>query len=35
MFRKEIGIKAGVLLAGLYVISILIQFMLPRNLSSH
>ncbi len=35
MFRKEIGIKVGISLAALYIASLLIQFMLPRDLYLH
>ena len=35
MFKKEIGIKVGMLLAVLYVASLLIQFVLPRDLHLH
>ncbi len=35
MFRKEIGLKVGVMLAAMYVISLIIQFLLPQNLALH
>jgi cation:H+ antiporter len=35
MFKKNIGLKVGILLAGLYVASMVIQFLLPQDLSLH
>jgi Ca2+/Na+ antiporter len=36
MFRKkEIGLKVGIMLAALYIISIFIQFLLPQDLALH
>lgn len=35
MFRKEIGLKVGIMLAALYVISIFIQFLLPQDQALH
>jgi cation:H+ antiporter len=35
MFRKEIGLKVGIMLAGLYIISIFIQFLLPQDQALH
>jgi cation:H+ antiporter len=35
MFRKEICLKVGIMLAGLYVISIFIQFLLPQDQALH
>jgi cation:H+ antiporter len=35
MFRKAIGIKTGMMLAAMYVISMIIQFLLPQDLTSH
>ncbi|HEY1211569.1 MAG TPA: hypothetical protein VGE82_01355 [Nitrososphaera sp.] len=35
MFRKEIGLKVGIYFAALYVISILIQFLLPQEQALH
>jgi cation:H+ antiporter len=35
MFRKEIGLKVGMMLAGLYIISIFIQFLLPQDQALH
>jgi len=33
MFKKEIGLKVGIILAALYIISMLIQFFLPQDLT--
>jgi cation:H+ antiporter len=35
MFRKEIGLNVGMMLAALYIISIFIQFLLPRDQALH
>jgi cation:H+ antiporter len=35
MFKKEIGLKVGIILAALYVISLFIQFLLPQDLTLH
>ncbi|AIC14870.1 sodium:calcium antiporter [Nitrososphaera viennensis] len=35
MFKKEIGLKIGIILAVLYVVSLVIQFMLPQDLTLH
>jgi cation:H+ antiporter len=35
MFRKEIGLKVGMMLAALYIISIFIQFLLPQDQALH
>jgi cation:H+ antiporter len=35
MFKKEIGLKIGVILAAMYVVSIFIQFLLPQDLTLH
>jgi cation:H+ antiporter len=35
MFRKEIGLRVGIMLAALYIISIFIQFLLPQNQALH
>ena len=35
MFKKEIGLKVGMILAAMYVISLLIQFLLPQDLTLH
>lgn len=35
MFKKEIGLKIGIILAVLYAISLAIQFMLPQDLTLH
>jgi cation:H+ antiporter len=35
MFRKEIGQKVGIMLAALYIISLFIQFLLPRDQALH
>ena len=34
MFKREIGLKVGIMLAALYVISIIIQFLLPHESTS-
>jgi cation:H+ antiporter len=31
MFKKEIGLKVGVMLAGMYIISLFVQFLLPHE----
>ncbi len=33
--KREIGLKIGIMLAGLYVVSMIIQFMLPQDLTLH
>jgi len=33
MVKKEIGLKVGVILAAMYVISLLVQFLLPQDLT--
>lgn len=35
MFKKEIGLKVGLILAILYIISLVIQFLLPQDLTLH
>ncbi len=35
MFRKAIGLKTGVMLAAMYVISMIIQFLIPQDLTPH
>jgi cation:H+ antiporter len=35
MFKKEIGLKVGIVLAIMYVISIIIQFLLPHDSTVH
>jgi cation:H+ antiporter len=35
MFRPRIGLKVGIMLAALYVISLVIQFLLPQDLNLH
>jgi cation:H+ antiporter len=35
MFKREIGLRVGVMLAALYVISIFIQFILPQDQALH
>jgi cation:H+ antiporter len=35
MFRKEIGLRVGIMLAALYIISIFIQFLLPQDQALH
>jgi cation:H+ antiporter len=35
MFKKEIGLKVGMILAAMYVISLVIQFMLPHDPTLH
>jgi cation:H+ antiporter len=35
MFRKAIGLKVGMMLAAMYVISMIIQFLLPQDLTLH
>jgi len=35
MFRKEIGLKVGIVLAALYIVSLVIQFLLPQDLTLH
>ena len=33
MFKKEIGLKVGVMLAGMYIISLFLQFFLPHEIN--
>lgn len=33
MFKKEIGLKIGIVLAAMYIVSIIVQFLLPKDLS--
>jgi cation:H+ antiporter len=33
MFKKEIGLKVGILLAGMYIISLFLQFFLPHDIN--
>ena len=33
MFKKEIGLKVGIILAAMYIISLFIQFLLPQDLN--
>lgn len=35
MFKKEIGIKVGIVLAIMYIVSLFIQFLLPQDLTLH
>lgn len=35
MFKKEIGLKTGIILAAMYVISLVIQFLLPQDPTLH
>lgn len=35
MFKKEIGLKVGIILAALYIVSLFIQFLLPQDLTLH
>lgn len=35
MFKKEIGLKVGIILAVMYIISMFIQFLLPQDLTLH
>ena len=35
MFKKEIGLKVGIILAVVYIISLFIQFLLPQDLTLH
>jgi cation:H+ antiporter len=35
MFKKEIGLKVGIMLAIMYIVSLVIQFLLPHDLSLH
>lgn len=35
MFKKEIGMKVGIMLAAMYVISLIIQFLLPQDPTLH
>jgi cation:H+ antiporter len=35
MFKKEIGLKVGIILAAMYLISLFIQFLLPQDLTLH
>jgi cation:H+ antiporter len=32
MFKKEIGLKVGIMLAGMYIISLFLQFLLPHEI---
>jgi cation:H+ antiporter len=34
LFRKEIGLKVGIMLTAMYIISLIIQFLLPHDISS-
>jgi cation:H+ antiporter len=34
-FKKEIGLKVGILLAGMYAISLFVQFLLPQEVALH
>jgi cation:H+ antiporter len=33
MFKKEIGLKVGIMLAGMYIISLFLQFFLPHDIN--
>lgn len=35
MFKKEIGLKVGIILAAMYGVSILLQFLLPHDIGTH
>jgi cation:H+ antiporter len=35
MFKKEIGLKVGIILAAMYIVSMFIQFLLPKDLTLH
>lgn len=35
MFKKRIGLKIGIILAAMYVVSIVIQFLIPQDLTIH
>jgi len=35
MFKKEIGLKVGIILAVMYIVSLFIQFLLPHDVSLH
>jgi cation:H+ antiporter len=35
MFKREIGLKIGIILAVLYIVSLVIQFVLPQDLTLH
>jgi cation:H+ antiporter len=35
LFKKEIGLKVGILLAALYAISLVVQFLLPQEIALH
>ena len=35
LFKKEIGLKVGILLAALYAISLVVQFLLPQEITLH
>lgn len=35
MFKKYIGLKVGIVLAAMYIASIIVQFLLPKDLSIH
>jgi cation:H+ antiporter len=34
-WKKEIGLKVGIMLAALYIISMFIMFLLPQDLALH
>ncbi|MDQ3839550.1 MAG: hypothetical protein M3297_09815 [Thermoproteota archaeon] len=35
LFKKEIGLKVGILLASMYLISLFVQFLLPQEIALH
>jgi cation:H+ antiporter len=35
LFKREIGLKVGILLASMYLISLFIQFLLPQEVALH
>lgn len=35
LFRKEIGLKVGILLASMYLVSLFVQFLLPQEIALH
>jgi cation:H+ antiporter len=35
MFKKEIGLKVGMILAAMYIMSLFVQFLLPQDLTLH
>jgi len=35
LFKKEIGLRVGISLAAMYVISLIVQFLLPKDLTLH